>query len=906
MTEVRRMTGSRRKFRDYLLWYTVAFAALFFVCCGVYFILYHRAPIWSFDTLAEHFQGFIYEGKLLRQWVRNIIHEHNFEFPLWGSSISYGADIPMTIGGYLFDPFFLLSALFPPEKAEIGYSIMVFVKMYVAGLSFVVLVWHRRAELYAAIAGAAIYVFSNTTYIGFYHPTFLTPLIVLPLLIVGVDELYEKGRPLVYVLVLAFSLTVSLFFSYIIGILVFLHCVLRRIISDRGEKPKGYTLKLVLRFALYSVIAACLCGVFLLPNLNAFLGMDRLNLKPVVPMFYKKFENGETFTGFLTGVNMQSRDAMMGFGAVGLACLFALFTLRGKHARLKAEAAMMAVGLFIPFVGHMMNGFSYTSNRWVFGFILLVAYVVTVVLPELPKLTAAQKAVFAGLAVAYVAVARFVFNAVETDFVVLACLFAVVPLLYWVLPKIPVRIYRAGIVFMTCLSVAAFSFFTFSKDYTNLLETFMFQGASYPTTRNNGGLRLVKHVKKKDNERFDTLSLLVIRNSSWSFGMSTFDFYNSMYNSDITRFHDELGVRTDPMPHSYSGMNIRSELEVLLGTNHFFTYAYNPRPPYGFDKLELKHEVHGEMMHSYTTEKENSTFYFIDKSVSRADYEPLGPLEKQQLLMQAVVLDEGNATMDDIVIDDDEQPYLQAGAWNLTYDGEHLITATEEGAKLALSFEQPVDDAEIYVFFDDIYFRQEGEVRYNVDADYRIFLNAMHEGREIDWMNTNYWGNNDQTHLYGDKHDWLIDLGYADETVDGIVLTFSKKGEYEFDGIRLYIRPKAELDASMARLDGDGMDFSYGVNRMTGSFTAEKDGYLFASIPWSRGWSATLDGEKAQILKADTAFMAVPVSAGEHTVVFRYRTPGILPGLGLSCATLLGCAAAMLLRRRKRARVPAK
>lgn len=61
------------------------------------------------------------------------------------------------------------------------------------------------------------------------------------------------------------------------------------------------------------------------------------------------------------------------------------------------------------------------------------------------------------------------------------------------------------------------------------------------------------------------------------------------------------------------------------------------------------------------------------------------------------------------------------------------------------------------------------------------------------------------------------------------------------------------------------------------------------------GWSATLDGAPVSILAANVAVRAVPVPVGRHTVVMRYRTPGLVPGVALGVLTLgaLGAAMAM-------------
>ncbi len=69
---------------------------------------------------------------------------------------------------------------------------------------------------------------------------------------------------------------------------------------------------------------------------------------------------------------------------------------------------------------------------------------------------------------------------------------------------------------------------------------------------------------------------------------------------------------------------------------------------------------------------------------------------------------------------------------------------------------------------------------------------------------------------------------------------------------------------------------------ITGSVNAETDGYLYMAIPFEEGWSAYIDGEKTEILKANIAFSAVELKQGEHTVEFRYRTPMLTVGAIIS------------------------
>jgi hypothetical protein len=71
-------------------------------------------------------------------------------------------------------------------------------------------------------------------------------------------------------------------------------------------------------------------------------------------------------------------------------------------------------------------------------------------------------------------------------------------------------------------------------------------------------------------------------------------------------------------------------------------------------------------------------------------------------------------------------------------------------------------------------------------------------------------------------------------------------------------------------------------------------GVLVLLDSWEAGWRATVDGAAAPVLRADAAFRAVRVPAGEHRVEFSYVPPGLREGLGLGIAGLLGLALAAL------------
>ena len=65
-------------------------------------------------------------------------------------------------------------------------------------------------------------------------------------------------------------------------------------------------------------------------------------------------------------------------------------------------------------------------------------------------------------------------------------------------------------------------------------------------------------------------------------------------------------------------------------------------------------------------------------------------------------------------------------------------------------------------------------------------------------------------------------------------------------------------------------------------------GVLILADSFYPGWRAYVDGEEKEVLRANLCFRAVPLSAGEHMVEFRYQPRSFTIGLAISLLTLCG------------------
>jgi hypothetical protein len=79
--------------------------------------------------------------------------------------------------------------------------------------------------------------------------------------------------------------------------------------------------------------------------------------------------------------------------------------------------------------------------------------------------------------------------------------------------------------------------------------------------------------------------------------------------------------------------------------------------------------------------------------------------------------------------------------------------------------------------------------------------------------------------------------------------------------------------------------------------TTDAPAYLVFAETWYPGWSATVNGAPVPLWRANLAFQAVAVPAGESEVVFRYRINHFLTGAAVSALALLIALTLLGLRR---------
>lgn len=152
----------------------------------------------------------------------------------------------------------------------------------------------------------------------------------------------------------------------------------------------------------------------------------------------------------------------------------------------------------------------------------------------------------------------------------------------------------------------------------------------------------------------------------------------------------------------------------------------------------------------------------------------------------------------------------------------------------------------------------------------------------------------------------FFDLGYFEEgqTLD-ITFTFPENSQVSFNQPNFYALDLTSYQKAMAIIDNPEVTVTTDKNTVTATYKADEDSSLFFTIPYDKGWTATQNGEKLKVSKAQDGFMKVDVKAGEGKVTLTYIPNGFKEGAYLSILGIILFLAYIIARRKYHLRIKA-
>ena len=925
--------SNRNKRINYYLLYTLVFAVTSLIVFS-WFYLNEKTFVWRPDGLEQHYTALVYFGQYLRQIIRTFFETGAINVPMWDFNIGYGSDILTTLHYYAIgEPLALLSVFVPSAKTEILYGLLVILRLYLSGFAFSAYCNKIGRGRFPTLCGAFVYAFCGFVLIASVrHPFFINPMIYLPLILIGIEKILEKKRPYVFIIMVFISAISSFYFFYMLVLITVLYVIVRMIFMYKEHKFRNIAVN-ILKFAGYSLIGMLMACFIVLPNIMELLSTQRMGVETVYDLFYPITYYQRFLSGFISP-DAPGYWSEMGYTAISLIAIIFMFTAKKKQKELKTAFVILTLFLMFPIVGHVMHGFSYVSNRWIWGYSFVVALILTTMLPSMLKPTKKQLISLSVFSAIYLAFGLLMRNTRKESFLASFAIFLLsVILMFGIyisrtrpnsLSKYSMRLSQAAVLFLVIAGIAVNAGYKYSYNEGNYISQFADFDRAY-TDMSDTGIKAVTQIEDKSVFRFDDNRYggqRIAINSSIPNNVKGTSYYFSLTNNNISSLREEVVLDNDKMDFWYKGTDSRAAVSTLASVKYFVIKSGLERYlPYGYKKTETSHTTEDET--EYVIYKNSNTLpfgYTYSSYIPRDSYEELSPLDKQEVLLQGAVLDKTQDKFSDteLILSNYDIPYTIECTNGIEYeDGKFIVT--NKNGNIKLSFD-PIEDCELYVYFDNMHFSGMNPLDVHTDEEWEE-MSAYDRNRLQ--SNNKYWveptgavvkaksgGVTKQNEIktpkyswYNNKHEFLMNLCYSEKTRTEVTVTFDTIGEYSFDDMQIIAQPMDNYVSQVKALKEDVLEkIKIKDNIVTGTISLDEEKLLCLSIPYSKGWTAYVNGEKAELLRVNTMYCGVFLDSGSHDIKLKYRTPGIEQGLVASAVgfvVLIGIAIFFKIKQRE-------
>ena len=877
------------------------YTLMFLLMCIVAFLPFFtegKSFVWGAgveDGLSQHFSALAYYGEALREFFRNLLAGHP-KLVMWDMSLGYGADILSTLNYYAIgDPLNLLYGFVSPKNTETMYDFMILLRMYLAGITFIMYARKMKKRSYGIVIGALVYVFSGFCFrLGLRHPFFINPMIYFPLLCLGIEKIYQRERPYVFIFAVCVSAMSNYYFLYMLTIFAVIYAWIRFYKYTEENKMKNFCLT-ILKFGMYYTLGIAMAAVILLPSVIGFLGNGRygngVDWKSLIVYpgkYYLLFI--ENFIGYR---NIGSNTNAGYLPIVGIVVLFTLFSQRMKHKKYRAAFIASIIALILPIFGYAFNGFSYANNRWAFALSFIVALLTAEMYPRLFVMSKRQQ-IGIGAGIIIYTVFCIIVNAsgeeiLKNKGIMAACgLIAVFYILLLIFQRLGYdtqkRIVRVSMAILLLISVGVHGYYRFDPKGYAYTQEFMDQGQAYRTLKEDN-IRMLSKVNDPSVYRVHAEGYRY-KNYGLINHLNTISGYYSITAKCVTdtiKGYDTLGMQ---YADKYKGVDQRLGLLSLAGVK-YITVAHNSQVakdvssmgdvPYGVEKLRKKGNIT-----LYKNKYALPFAYAYDSYMTEQQYEQLNGIGKEQAMLAQIILNQHPA---DKEIQHNEQrngPDIQ------TISLPETRISSPKGKKYA-DITVPVEkDKETYLYFKNLVYhgKKNGDDKFILTGrkgtkGILVTQNDVQQKIHIQsTFNPYYFG----------RKDYIVKINHqTSKAKEKVRLNFLSPGEYEFDDISLITVPKKDVLARLKERKENSMkQIQYEGNHFRGVYHAKKDQILCVTIPYSKGWKATVNGNRTKIYKANGMFMGIIMKKGTQSVKLDYETPGLKIGAWISLVAWIG------------------
>ncbi len=846
--------------------------------------------------------------------MRDVFEGDSSPFYTWYRALS--GEFSGMYAYYLASPFSLLTVLFPEDGITEALLAITLLKCGSMGLTFGYYLHKRRpSKPVAVIMFSTMYALSSYAFVQAMNTMWMDALIYLPLIVLGLEVLVDRGKFVLYTVMLALCFIANFYIGFMVAIFVVVYFLYYYVSTYKmGEFSRFFFA--FYKWALFSVIAAAIAAIIILPTFYS-LEFGKNDFSNPTFTFKAKFDFMEILTQMMPNSYDTVRPEGLPFiycGLVSLLLLPAYFLTDKIKGRRKIMSGVILGFMVLSFTGstidlfwHGMQRPNWLNYRYSFMFCFLVlvfAYdAYRFLKPHMYRIILGTGAFLIGFCVLVQKMIEpdgefsWLYLKAETNGgyepgILLTVWFwiimtGVLTAILWSVTKRNSRVAPVLLCCVVCFELfvnGIYDMFKLHDDVyystrTSYVEYFdRWRGLTEEVQSRDLSLyRMEKTVFRKVNDNM-TLRIRGISGSTSTLNASVITLLNKM--GYASKSHWSRYVGTNPVGDS------------LLGIKYILTDDPSDMPPEYGQMIETpdptsKNPEDSKKLYAYINRNALPMLYGVDDGIKDYDWDAKNEDGKVIDLSAPDILNRIVSAMIgyDIqiykpveVTDVSTNGVREAYADGYTHKKYAVLTSGEKGT---VEYTFTVEDtSDIYIHFPSKYPR---------DTTLRIKDDDLFDNKEASFVSKGSYMTN-ETHT-------ILHIGEYEKGHEVTVQLNMKADDLYFyaDQDYIFYFDKEAFDEAMTELSKSKIKVTdFDDTHIEGTINiSDGDTTVFTSIPYDKGWTVKVDGERVELEKSLDSLLCFTVSEGEHTIEMSYIPQGFIIGaaacvFGITVLVILG------------------
>lgn len=769
---------------------------------------------------------------------KNLIYDFNTGF---------GLPFTRNFTNYLGSVFNIIILFFNKKNVLTSFSIIIGLK---AALSATTMVYFLSKKFNTKnkllIPLSLLYAFSAYMHAYYWNLMWLDSMVYLPIIILGIENIINKDKSLLYIIFLALALLSNYFTAYMVCLFSVIYFITYLFIKTEKFNLKSIGKK-IFKFAYSSLLAGGITAIMLLPQFIALQSTSATgDLWPTSQ--YYAFTFWEYFGNHFTGVGPTifasdfTNAANISVGVLPIALL--LLFIINPNIKLKTKIGYVfiivffAIGFFYAPLDFIWHAF-HVPNDLPYRYTFLYAFVMIVISSY--AILNIQKEKLINVSIIFIFTSSLVlllhifkFENINQKMIILNIIILSVSYILYLIPKFnkkTIKFIPYILMILICTEILLVA--NQNWDVTQIKDNFYYRFDEVQDTVN-----FITDVDE-DMVRFEKTWILTYNDPIW------YDYYGQGIFSSV-------------------GYESMARLNVNLGMpgNHINSYFYKDNTPIYDLLFNIRY-----YMGDYRDDKRYELFYNINDNITYKT-------KFDTNLMYVVNSDIRNwehITVDPFYIQND---FLKTttGVENVlkfvNILKEEVIYHENDKTISKVTIENPGDT--VYLYSSSADFVIVDNTVYHDNNDYEHIF-------DIDGLDIYNFESIEEKYVIpknSEEKSFDIYIGKNYQTCENLVFVYYIDNEKFFEAVEKINENKVNIT-------------SFKESNIEANVNSNKNGTLFTSIPYDKGWKVYVNNKQVKTYKIADSLLAFNIAEGNNDIKLKFLPNGLHESVLISIGSVI-------------------